>query len=231
MRRGLAHHTLHFFASVLMTSGVLLLADAGLTLAWQEPISYLIAKRQQAQLDKELADARRRLAEDLRLIVDEKGLKRLETLARLQRKRSKAGHAIGRIALPRPERSYAVVQGTDTASLRKGPGHYPQTPFPGQHGTVAIAGHRTTYLAPFKTINRLRKGDRITVTMPYARFTYAFERRRIVPPSALWVIGRRRYDRLVLSACHPKFSAAKRIVVFAKLLYAQERGAPEVAAG
>ena len=65
-----------------------------------------------------------------------------------------------------------VVQGTDTASLEKGPGHYPETPFPGQGGTVGIAGHRTTYLAPFRHIDSMEVGDPIVLKMPYANFVY-----------------------------------------------------------
>src|SRR6185312_545030 len=83
--------------------------------------------------------------------------------------------------------------------------------------TVAIAGHRTTYLAPFRHIDELKPGDRIMVTMPYARFTYVVQYHRIVLPTALWVTKDVGYDRLVLSACNPLYSAAQRIIVFAKL--------------
>src|SRR5262249_30762658 len=71
----------------------------------------------------------------------------------------------------------------------------------------------------------LRKGDSITVTMPYGRFTYTVERRRIVDPNAIWVIDRVGYNRLVLTACHPLYSAAQRIVVFARLVRTQPLGA------
>jgi sortase A len=110
-----------------------------------------------------------------------------------------------------------MVQGTDSASLHKGPGHYPGTPLPGQPGTVAVAGHRTTYLAPFKTINDLHPGDPVVLEMPYGTFTYRVETTRIVDPSALWVTHDVGYPRLVLSACHPLYSASQRIVVFARL--------------
>jgi sortase A len=88
---------------------------------------------------------------------------------------------------------------------------------------VAIAGHRTTYGAPFRRVDQLATGDRIEVSMPYGRFAYSVERRRIVPPTATWVTQRVRYDRLVLSACHPKYSAAKRIVIFARLVDTKPR--------
>jgi sortase A len=74
------------------------------------------------------------------------------------------------------------VEGIDTPTLRKGPAHYPETPLPGQGGTVAVAGHRTTYLAPFRPIDDLHRRDRIMITMPYGRFTYRVEKTRIVRP-------------------------------------------------
>jgi sortase A len=120
--------------------------------------------------------------------------------------------------------STVVVAGTGTDDLRKGPGHYPATPLPGASGTVGIAGHRTTYGAPFRRIDRLKPRDRIEIDMPYGRFVYAVERTRIVPPTATWVTHRVSYDRLILSACHPLYSAAKRIVVFARLVDTRPKG-------
>ncbi len=117
--------------------------------------------------------------------------------------------------------SFDIVQGTDTASLEKGPGHYPGTAFPGLGQTVAIAGHRTTYLAPFRHIDALSSGDRIVVNMPYGRFIYVVQYHKIVLPTALWVINNVGYDRLVLSACNPLYSAAQRIIVFARLAQVQ----------
>jgi sortase A len=110
-----------------------------------------------------------------------------------------------------------MVKGSDPADLRKGPGTYDGTPLPGVGGTAAVAAHRTTYLAPFRHLDDMRPGDRITVEMPYATFTYRVQRTKVVDADALWILRRVGYDRLVLSACHPLFSAAQRIVVFARL--------------
>jgi len=118
-----------------------------------------------------------------------------------------------------------VVEGTDTGDLRKGPGHYPETPLPGERGTVGIAGHRTTYGAPFRTIDKLRRGDAIVVDMTYGRFVYRVEKTRIVEPTEVSVKRRVDHERLILSACHPLYSAAQRIVVFARL---RERGPSRV---
>jgi sortase A len=125
---------------------------------------------------------------------------------------------MGRIRADAIGLSEVVVQGTGSADLRNGPGHYPGTPVPGERGTVAIAGHRTTYGAPFRRLDDLGRGDRIELEMPYGDFTYRVERTRIVPPTALWVTNRVDHDRLVLTACHPLYSAAQRIVVFARLV-------------
>jgi sortase A len=146
----------------------------------------------------------------------------------VQRRRAKPGDALGRIRIKKIGISFVVVQGTDGSSLQKGPGHYPDTPFPGLPGTVAIAGHRTTYLAPFRHVNDLHKGNLIQLDMPYGRFTYAVEKTRIVSPSEYSVIKRVGYDRLVLTACHPLYSAAQRIVVFARQVDVQARGAARV---
>lgn len=188
---------LRFVASVLIVSGALMLTDAGATVLWQEPVSHFLAQRQQSQLDDALANPVKR--------------KRV-----LQRK-PLPGDSIGRISLPSLKRSYFVIEGTNTGDLRKGPGHYSDTPLPGQRGTVAIAGHRTTYGAPFRTIDKLKRGDEIRVDMPYGRFTYRVEKTRIVAPTEVSVKRRVGYDRLILSACHPLYSAAQRIVAFARL--------------
>jgi sortase A len=142
---------------------------------------------------------------------------RIAFLARREQRQLVTGQAIGRIVIPRIGASYDVVQGTDTASLRKGPGHYPQTALPGLGRTVAIAGHRTTYLAPFRRVNELRPGDSIVLKMPYATFTYAVQKLQVVLPTAVWVTDDVGYERLVLSACHPLYSASHRIIVFARL--------------
>jgi sortase A len=227
MRRSgkIVRPVLRFVASVLITSGVLMLIDAGLTVTWQEPVSAFLAQRQQDRLDEELRGQAAQIGRDERALAsirDER--ERLRRLARLSRDRARRGHAIGTIRLPRPSRHFAVVEGTGTAALRKGPGHFPETSFPGEGGTVAIAGHRTTYLAPFNSNDKLRPGDDIVLDMPYGRFTYAVERTRIVSPNDISVIKRvPGPEQLVLSACHPLYSASHRIIVFARLRSASER--------
>jgi sortase A len=212
---------LRFVASVLITSGILMLADAGLTLAWQEPVSAYLAQRQQDKLGKRLdVDAKGVVAREKLLVASIRDLKRrLARLGALERGRAETGKPIGRIKIPKIGASYVVVQGTDVDTLRKGPGHYPGTRFPGESGTVAIAGHRTTYLAPFRSIDNLHKGNHIILDMPYGTFTYAVEKTQVVSPDATWITHRvPGAPRLVLSACHPLYSASHRIIAFARLV-------------
>jgi sortase A len=214
-------------SALLLVVGGLLLADAVVTLLWQEPVSSLYSRLQQGKLDDKLAH----LEDAKPNAVDQRVLSRLGTLdrrlayaARALNRRTSNGDPLGRIRIRKIGVSFVVVAGTDTASLRLGPGHYPGTPLPGARGTVAIAGHRTTYLAPFRKLNKLSHGDRIELRMPYGTFTYAVERTRIVKPTAVWVTHRTSYDRLILSACNPLYSAAQRIVVFARLVDTRPKG-------
>jgi sortase A len=218
---------LRTLSTLLIAAGLLLLADAGATLLWQEPLSSLYAGVQQGKLEDRLAEIERAPV----AAVERRALgrladprRRLAFAARALQRRSDRGDPLGRIRMPSVGVSEVFVEGTSGADLRSGPGHYPSTPVPGERGTVGIAGHRTTYGAPFHDLDDLESGDPIEVTTPYGRFRYRVERTRIVAPTALWVTDRVGYDRLVLSACHPLYSAAQRIVVFARLDDAVPRG-------
>jgi sortase A len=209
---------LRFVGAVLAMSGVLLLLDVGVTLLWQEPVSAVLAARDQNTLVRELGQESQRFRQSVNA-ASAQGPRARQAPARAAREfaaRLRTGDAFGRVAMPTLDRSYVVAEGTDTETLRTGPGHYTGTGLPGMRRTVALAGHRTTYLAPFAEIDELERGDPIVLTMPYGRFTYRVESSRVVDPSAIWVT-KRGSDRLVLTSCHPPFSAAERIVVFARL--------------
>jgi sortase A len=215
-------------SSVLIISGLLVLLDAGATLVWQEPVTAVIGTIQRGQIDKRfLSFTTTPLSSlDVHALVSVKsGEKRISYLARREENQVATGDAVGRIVISKIGASFDIVQGTDASSLEKGPGHYPSTSLPGLGQTVAVAGHRTTYLAPFRHIDALKPGDHIVLTMPYARFTYVVQYHQIVLPTALWVTKNVGYDRLVLSACNPLYSAAQRIIVFAKLSEEQPLGA------
>src|SRR5262249_16587932 len=140
---------------------------------------------------------------------------RLAAAARTFARTGRDGAAAADLRIPRIGLHAIVVRGTASDDLREGPGLLDGTPLPGQHRTTAIAGHRTTYGAPFRHLDELRPGDTIGLRLPYGTFRYAVEGTRVVGPGDLSVLRRVRHDRLVLSACHPLFSAARRIVVFA----------------
>jgi sortase A len=208
------------FSTVLICIGLLLIADVVLTLVWEEPVSSLHAWNQQRKLDDRLEKLERggpSRAERRVLAQLPDPERRLRFAARAALRRAHAGDPVGRLRVAAIGLDEVVVNGTDSRSLRSGPGHYPRTPLPGARGTVAIAGHRTTYGAPFRRVDDLEKGDPIELRMPYGRFTYRVERTQIVAPTATWVTRRVGYDQLVLTACHPLYSAAQRIVVFARL--------------
>jgi sortase A len=215
-------------STVLIISGALLLLDAGMTVAWQEPVSALYARATQDRLGGDLEvleHAKPTRLEQRALNGLRTDMRRTAFLARSLKRRLNEGDAAGRIRIPAIGANYVVVAGTDPESLRKGPGLFPEAPYPGARGTAAIAGHRTTYAAPFRRVDDLKRGNRVIVEMPYGRFTYEVERTRIVKPDAMWVIQRASYDRLVLTACHPLYSAAERIAVFARLVRTEPRGA------
>ncbi len=206
---------------VLVLAGVLALLDAGVTLVWQEPFSALYAKLRQDHLSGTLRAVERAAPTPLERralarLPDER--RRVAFLARELERHSGEGSAVGRIVIPRIGASFVVVKGTSTSALESGPGIYSETRFPGVGGTTAIAGHRTTYLAPFRHVDALQRGNRILLNMPYAHFTYTVTGERVVAPTDVRAaVGNVGYSRLVLSACTPLFSAAKRLLVFARL--------------
>ncbi len=137
------------------------------------------------------------------------------------------GDPIGIITIPRIDLERVVVEGVNKDDLKKGPGHYPGTPLPGQAGNSGIAGHRTTYGAPFNRIDELVPGDEIKVATPQGEFTYSViaapgqpadgQAWYAVSPTQVEVLADMGDDRLTLTACHPKYSARQRIIVHAVL--------------
>lgn len=115
-----------------------------------------------------------------------------------------------------------VVEGVTLELLKRGPGHYPGTAEPGHDGNFAVSGHRTTYGAPFYHLDQLREGDEIHVVDRQQReWVYVVRRQQVVAPNALWVIGEDPLETgtptMTLTTCHPRFSAAQRLIVFAEL--------------
>ena len=226
------HRVLRILSTTLVTAGLVILVDVGLTLAWKEPLSSLYGSIQQGNARDQLEDLKDRFpaADDLRAAAGADSIaERVGILADRFADEVERGTAIGRIEIDAIGLDVVVVEGNDTASLQKGPGHYTPSDdpgtraagdgsaFPGQGKTVGIAGHRTTYLAPFRRLDELEEGDELTLEMPYATFTYEVEKTEIVDPSQFEVVRNVNYERLVLTACHPLYSAAQRIVAFGRL--------------
>jgi sortase A len=208
-------------AALLILLGALILADGLTTLVWQEPLSALYASLRQSSLNGELrrvehAAPTPAATRQLASIPDER--RRIAFLARQLEHHAGDGSPVGRILIPRIGASFVVVNGTSTEDLMSGPGILRQSRFPGISGTTAIAGHRTTYLAPFRHIDALSPGDQIILLMPYAHLDYTVVGQRVVAPTdvsaAVASVG---YTRLVLSACTPVFTAEKRLLIYARL--------------
>jgi sortase A len=226
------HGALRHLASILTVAGVVVLLDVAITLLWQEPVTAAYTAIQQHELGGQL----HRLDGEPPSLVERRVLAalgherrlRIAYLARELRLRAPEGSAVGRILIPAVNASYVVVKGTAAGDLVKGPGVYSQTPFPGEQGTVGIAGHRTTYLHPFRHIDKLRRGDQIVLERPYARIVYRVLREQTVLPTDLSVIDPVGYDQLVLSACTPPFSASHRLIVYARRVREYAEGAARV---
>lgn len=129
------------------------------------------------------------------------------------------GELVGRIQIPAIGVDWIFLEGVGLDVLSDGPGHYEGTPLPGQEGNAAIAGHRTTYGQPFHNLDRMEEGDRVIVSyFNGSEFTYEYLNTVIVTPDRTDVLEYKFDNRLTLTACHPKYSAAERIVVSARLV-------------
>jgi sortase A len=227
----------HIASIALITAGLLVVVDVGVTLAYQEPLSSLYSSIKQSEKANQLKTLEseflspaetEQIQQASKQATQQKDPEALhQDFARLAERlvnESEPGDALGRIEAPDMNGLNMVfVQGTDESSLELGPGHYPETAMPGQGKTIAIAGHRTTYLAPFRHIDSMKHGDKITLKMPYGTFVYAVQKTAIVDPSDVGVIHETGYERLVLSACNPLYSATERFIVFARLMRSEPR--------
>jgi sortase A len=214
----------------LLVVASLLLSEAALTVLWKEPFTAFLTARAQNDLTQQLgkrdsapiegADADRLASiED----VDARTKARLDLLAGREADAVPEGDALGLLSIDEIGLETVVVEGTESATLRKGPGHYDETALPGEGRPVGIAGHRTTYDAPFRKLDDLEPGDEITIKMSYGLFTYSVTRERIVPADFKDAFAGS-VEELVLSACHPLYSASERILVYAKLESVQPLG-------
>jgi sortase A len=213
----------------LLTAAAVVMLDVALTLAYREPVSSVYGTLKQNAAEGQLEEVEAAFKKKInaapqadsapeKTLTPAQKARRARSLARSFGRDLEAGQPLGRIVAPKMDLDAVFLNGTDTSTLQEGPGHYPDTSLPGQAGTVAIAGHRTTYLAPFREIAKLKRGDEIKLDMPYGVFTYRVTGTEIVTPDRIDVIEDVGYPQLVLSACHPLYSAAERYIVFARLV-------------
>jgi sortase A len=213
----------------MVIAGVAVLAYVGVILIWGDPATGIYTAIKQDRLAGQLSTERREWVRDASAIPAAT-LAAGETsatataakahrlaIAFARRYRHREGVAIGRIHIRRLGLNMVLVEGTGTTALQSGPGHYANTAFPGLDRTVAVAGHRTTFAAPFRHIDDLVRGDRVVLEMPYATFTYTITGHAVVANTDWSIIRDHGYDRLVLSACHPVYFASQRYVAYARL--------------
>lgn len=222
------------FGFVLVGLGVLMVAWVGVTIWWGDPITSLYTAYEQRGLSRKLDSLNRQWATKPVVLptaasgnkaeVDKKA-----SLAALMRLRASAferglkdGSPIGRIVIPRLHLRMVVLQGTTESDLQEGPGHYDaasgqSTALPGMGEVIGVAGHRTTFLHPFRHIDSLRSGDNVYLEMPYGTFRYTVYFHKVVASNDWSILRSRSFEKLILSACHPLYSASHRWVVFARL--------------
>lgn len=211
---------------MLIVLGVLVLAWAFVVWKWNDPFTGLYThwKQQHLRAAYQRLDATYQpvfVPQHHTSVAQEEKAVRKE--ARHYRQTATVGEPIGRIIVPRLGLRMILVNGTDHDSLTLGPGRDPRTFMPGQNQLVYIAGHRTTYLAPFAKIDALRRGDPITLAMPYATFVYSVTGHVIVDATDLAVLRSHNREVLALQACHPRFFATHRYIVWAKLVEVRPR--------
>jgi sortase A len=213
--------------TVLAVAGVGMLVWVVVVWRWQDPFTALYTHWKQRQLSKAYE---RRFTEyrPVQLRHDEASVsattKAIAREARLYRIHSTRGQAIGRIRVPRLHLNMILVNGTDRDTLKRGPGRDRRTYMPGEGQLVYIAGHRTTYLAPFAHIERLRSGDRVTLEVPYATFRYRVYKHRIVGANEMSVLRSHGAEVVELQACHPRFFASHRYIAYGRLVRIEPRG-------
>jgi sortase A len=205
------HRVARIAGTLLLAAGLLTLVWVVVVWRWQDPFTAIYTHFEQTRLSHEYEQRARTFDAQ---VAD----RDLAAEAAAYRRTLRRGDPVGRLQIPRIGLNMIVVQGTDESSLRKGPGHYIPSGIPGQGRLVYVAGHRTTYLAPFAWINDIRTGDPIRFILPYGTFTYRVTRHYVVAASDLAVLRDPGHELLRLQACHPRFFATHRYIVDAKLV-------------
>jgi sortase A len=222
--------------TLMIVAGVAAVAWVVVVWQWQDPFTAMYTKYEQHKLAQKFshrfADYRppasvrpvTTLPDGTISIAAER--KNIAKAAAAYRRTLHQGDPVGRLIVPRFGLKSIVVNGTSHDDLTRGPGRELSTYMPGQNELIYVAGHRTTYLAPFAHIDSLRPGDPITFVVPYGTFHYEVTGHRIVPADDLSVLRSHHKEQLILQACHPRFFATHRYLAYAKLVRVEPRSGP-----
>lgn len=220
--------------TLMIVAGLGFIGWALLVWQWQDPFTLLYTKYEQRKLAQKYERRVASLTEPSAAprvagtVSDAERLRQVAVEARRYRLASRTGDPLGRIKVPRLGVNMILVNGTDTETLKKGPARDERTYMPGEGELVYIAGHRTTYGAPFARINELRRGDEITLELPYATFVYRVTGYVIVPADDIARLRSRGREEVALQACHPRFFATQRYIVYARPVRIVPRGGPAI---
>ena len=229
-----ARRLVRWLGTLMAVAGIAALAWSLLVWRWQDPVTAVYTYLEQRQLadayEDQLASfpAPEKVAggtATAKPTPQELGLALAET-ARRYRTRLHEGDAIGRLKIPSLDLNMIMVNGTDDDTLKKGPARHRDTFLPGEGKLVYVAGHRTTYSAPFADIDDLEPGDAVIVELPYATFRYRITRHLVVGARDVQVLRSRGREELALQACHPRFFASQRYIAYARPVRVEPRNGP-----
>lgn len=209
--------------TLMMVAGVGTLAWAFTVWRWEDPITSTLNYFEQRELAESFD---RRLEEGRPAATAVNVSSTLPGAAVKWRRSAKRGDPIARLRVPRLGLTEIMVNGTDPETLKRGPGRYLGSAMPGEGELVYVAGHRTTYGAPFSRIDKMRKGDRIFVELPYGTFEYAVTGYRIVGATETSVLKSKGREQIALQACHPRFFATQRYIVYGEPVRVSPPGEP-----
>ena len=210
-----ARRVVRMVGTATIALGLVALVWAFVTWQWGDPATSLYTRWEQRSLEASYRQVRDRYALSPEPRNTRDPAAAIRTAARRLRLATHSGQAIGRLEIPRLDLDMLLVDGTDTASLRKGPGLDRRTFMPGEGELSYVAGHRTTFGAPFAHIDRLEAGDRVVLRMPYATLVYRVSRHVIVAADDIARLHSQGRELVALQACHPRFSARERYIVYA----------------
>ena len=209
----------HRLGTLLLVIGIGVLAWTATVYLWKDPFTTAYTayeqRRLESNLDRQFESWKPAPEQVVRPGTPKPARDDISREAKRFRLASDDGDAFARLRVPRLGLSLVVVNGTSTNDLRRGPGRHLETFMPGEGKLVYVAGHRTTYGAPFSDIDKLGPGDTVSVELPYGSVEYRVTKHRIVDDNDLSVLESSGREELVLQACHPRFFADQRYLVYA----------------